>query len=83
LYDVESGNILLESKQTQEDRVHFTKREKEILLKIKQGMNSKSIAELFDCSKHTVDTHRRKMLKKTGSKNTMELVNFGIRTGII
>ncbi len=83
LHDVESGNVLLENKQPIEGRIHFTKREKEILLKIKQGMNSKSIADLFDCSKHTVDTHRRKMLKKTGSKNTMELVNFSIRAGII
>ncbi len=83
LYDVNSGNILLEGKQTGEDVVNFTNREKEIILKLKQGMNSQAIADFFDCSKHTVDTHRRKMLKKTGSKNTVEMVNFCILAGII
>ena len=64
-------------------QVHFTKREKEILLKIKAGQNSQSIADEDGCSKHTVDTHRRKMLQKSGCKNSMELISYCTRNGII
>ncbi|NQU32222.1 MAG: response regulator transcription factor [Bacteroidetes bacterium] len=34
-------------------------------------------------SKHTVDTHRRNILKKTGLSNTVELIIYAIRSGIV
>lgn len=83
LIDVNSGNVLFEDKEKDPGQVQLTKREKEILVKIKGGKNSKAIAAEFTCSKHTVDTHRRKMLKKAGCKNTMELINYCVRNGII
>ena len=83
LFDVNSGDILFEDREKSAEQVKFTKREKEILLKIKQGLDSKSIAKEFECSKHTVDTHHRKMLQKSGCKNTMELINFCTRLGVI
>lgn len=83
LFDTNTGNVLFEDKDKNPDRINFTKREKEILLKIKTGSNSQSIADEFECSKHTVDTHRRNMLNKADCSNTMELVNFCIHMGII
>ncbi len=83
LIDVNSGNVIFEDKENDPGQVQFTKREKEILMKIKGGKNSKAIAAEFTCSKHTVDTHRRKMLKKAGCRNTMELINYCVRNGII
>lgn len=49
-------------------------REIEILEMVTQGKTSKEIAlELF-ISKTTVDTHRRNILEKTGSRSTSELL---------
>jgi DNA-binding CsgD family transcriptional regulator len=52
----------------------FTDREFEIIKMIKEGMDSQKIGDKLFISSHTVDTHRRNILKKTGHKNTAELV---------
>ena len=54
----------------------FTKRELQIITLLNKGLRSQDIAETLVISKHTVDTHRRKTLKKSGCKNLMELINF-------
>ncbi|MBL4577196.1 MAG: response regulator transcription factor, partial [Flavobacteriales bacterium] len=55
----------------------------EILGFLRDGFSSKQISELLFISKNTVDTHRRNMLHKSGSQNTLELVNFALKNGII
>jgi DNA-binding CsgD family transcriptional regulator len=52
----------------------FTSRELEIIKLIRDGKESKEIAEILFISPHTVDTHRRNILKKTGNSNTSELI---------
>jgi DNA-binding CsgD family transcriptional regulator len=55
----------------------LTQREKEIVRLLLNGSSSIAIAEKLNISRHTVDTHRRKILKKTGLRNTHELMaNF-------
>lgn len=83
LIDVNSGNVIFEDKEKDPGHVQFTKREIEILNKIKDGLKSQSIADEDGCSKHTVDTHRRKMLQKSGCKNTVELINYCTQKGIL
>jgi DNA-binding CsgD family transcriptional regulator len=61
----------------------FSDREKQIITYIAQGMQSYEIAGHLNISKHTVDTHRRKLLKKAGCKSTIELVSFCQKNGII
>ncbi len=56
------------------ENIRITKREKEIIQLILDGKTSKEIAEELFISKYTVDTHRRNMLKKTGSNNFIELI---------
>ena len=63
--------------------ISFSNREIEILQRLKAGLNSKSIADELFISRHTVDTHRRKMLFKTGSKNVMELIHCASKTGVV
>ena len=48
----------------------LSKREKEILLKICEGLSNHEIADALFISKRTVDKHRANLLAKTGSKNT-------------
>ncbi len=59
----------------------LSSREKEILKGIAYGKASKQIAEDLNISKHTVDTHRRNMIEKTGAANTTELVNKATKEG--
>ncbi|MCK4678158.1 MAG: response regulator transcription factor [Bacteroidales bacterium] len=51
-------------------------REKEIFKLLVQCKTSKEIGEELFISKNTVDTHRRKILEKTGAKNTQELILY-------
>jgi len=61
----------------------FSKREFEIIKLISCGHDSMKIAEALFLSKHTVNTHRRNLLKKTGKATTYELVMELKERGII
>jgi len=52
----------------------LTKREIEVLEKITQGYKTKEIAQLLFVSMSTVETHRRNIIKKLGSKNIAHAV---------
>lgn len=52
----------------------LTKREKEILLLIGEGLSTKMIADKCKISINTVETHRRHLLEKLQAKNSMELI---------
>jgi DNA-binding NarL/FixJ family response regulator len=62
---------------------NLSKREKEILLKICDGLSNQEIAETLFISKRTVDKHRANLLGKTNSKNTASLILFAIRNKLI
>jgi len=61
----------------------FTSREKEVLTLLMKGKSSKDIAGEFGISHETVNTHRRKMLAKTGARNTPELIHLAVQKGWI
>ncbi len=54
----------------------LSEREKEVLELLFQGLTSKEISQKLFISKTTVDTHRRKILEKTGLKSTIELLTL-------
>lgn len=58
-------------------------REKDIVRLLAEGLGSKQIADALHISTHTVDTHRRNLLKKTGTKNTLELAVVCLKQGLI
>ena len=59
----------------------LSKREKEILVLIMEGLQNKAIADKLHLSKETVDKHRKNMLAKTDSKSSAELITKAIRNG--
>lgn len=61
----------------------LTKREVEVLKKICEGSSSKEIAEILFISRHTVETHRKNLLKKLKVKNVATLVMFCKEIGLI
>lgn len=65
----------IETKQTIEEDMMITKREKEILKLLLSGKGNKEIAEALDISKRTAEVHRFNLMKKLKVKNLMELSN--------
>lgn len=74
-YNVDVQNIFKISKPV------FTKREKDILHALAKGMNSAEISDAFHISKHTVDSHRKNMLRKTEAKSTSEILGIAFNNG--
>jgi hypothetical protein len=52
----------------------FTDREFEIIRLIRDGLESEQIAEKLFLSKHTVNTHRKNILEKTGKTHMFDLI---------
>lgn len=55
----------------------LSEREKEVARLLCKGLSSQEIAKTLFISKHTADTHRRRILEKLGIKNTGELLLMG------
>lgn len=51
-----------------------TTKEKEVLSLVAVGLTTKEIAEKLSISHHTVETHRKNLLRKCGAKNSAELI---------
>lgn len=62
---------------------HITSREMEVLDLLSRGLSSMEIADRLFISPHTVDFHRRQLLKKTSSKNIAELIGNAYRQGLL
>ena len=60
----------------------LTKREKEILKFIANGLTDKEIAEKIFLSPLTVATHRKNILSKLGLKNKVELTRFALKNNL-
>ncbi|MBM3419675.1 MAG: response regulator transcription factor [Bacteroidetes bacterium] len=71
------------TRETEVKMANLSKREKEILMKICEGLSNQEIADALFISKRTVDKHRANLLSKTASKNTASLILFAIRNRII
>jgi DNA-binding CsgD family transcriptional regulator len=65
------------------DESKLSKREREILGWLGDGMSSKQIAAKLFLSESTVVNHRKNMLKKTNTKNIAELIHYAINKGLI
>ena len=61
----------------------LTKREKQVLGLVVDGMTSRQIAAKLSLSPRTVDHHRASLLKKFEMNNSVDLVNFAIKNGYV
>lgn len=73
----------IKSREQEVKSSSLSKREKEILLKICEGLSNHEIADALFISKRTVDKHRANLLAKTNSKNTASLILYAIKHRII
>ena len=61
----------------------FTPRELDIINGIQKGLSNIQIAENLRISKFTVETHRKKVMKKSGCHSADELLLFCRRNGVL
>lgn len=66
-----------------EEEQLISKREKEILLWMAEGLTSSEIANKLFISEHTVINHRKNMLLKYGVNNVAALIAYALRNNII
>jgi DNA-binding NarL/FixJ family response regulator len=60
----------------------LTRKELIILKDIVDGMTNKEIAEKYFISIYTVQTHRKRILKKLAVKNTADLIRFALMNNL-
>ena len=73
----------IKHRENESKSANLSKREKEILFKICEGLSNQEIADTLFISKRTVDKHRANLLGKTNSKNTASLILFALRNKLI
>lgn len=74
------NTIIIDSKKIDDI---LTKRELEILQLICKEFSNSEIAEKLFLSVGTVETHRKRIISKLGVNNTVGLVKFAVRHGLI
>jgi len=61
----------------------LTRREQEVLRLVAEGLSSKAIAERLFISHKTVENHRANIKAKIGLRNTVEILRFAVRYGLV
>jgi DNA-binding NarL/FixJ family response regulator len=61
----------------------LTERERQVLRLIAEGLSIKEVAEKLCLSAKTIITHRANIMEKIGIHNTVELIKYAIREGIV
>lgn len=81
LYVSDEAHSTLKAGEQQE--IILTRREKEVLELIANGMTNNEIAKTLFVSNTTVDTHRGNLLLKLQAKNTAELIKLAVMKKLI
>ena len=76
-------DVYVAKKKTSVVTAEFTPREREIILLSRDGLMCKEIADRLNISINTVNNHKKNIFQKLGINNTMEMVQYALKTGII
>ena len=82
LFDFFTRQVSKDEKK-EEERIQLTKREKEILQLLTEGLSNKEIADVLFVSERTVIGHKTNLLSKTGCKNTIGLLSYAIKNKLV
>ena len=73
----------MNSVSIQENCNSITEREIDIVRLLSQGYNSKEIGDMLFISEHTVNTHRRNMVRKLDLRNSYQLIVWAFKQRIL
>jgi DNA-binding NarL/FixJ family response regulator len=76
-------NLLHQNREEAVTRLGLSVRELEVLVMLARGFTSVDISKALGISSHTIDTHRRTLLRKTGSVNSVELIHISRELNLI
>ena len=82
-FSFDAAKALKSSTEQQNSTPPLTKREKEILIHIAEGLTNTQIAEKLFISVDTVDTHRKNLYTKLNVKNTAMLIRFAVENSLL
>lgn len=83
LFEFFTKQISKSASEKQDSVFEFTRREKEILQLMAEGLNNKEIAKVLFISERTVVGHKTNMLAKTGCKSTLGLLSYAIKHKLV
>ncbi len=81
LFDFFTKKVVSEPRSDEE--VQFTRREKEVLQLICDGLNNKEIADKLFISERTVVGHKSNLLAKTNCKSSVGLLSYAIKNRLV
>jgi len=76
-------DVYVAKKKTSTVSGEFTEREREIILLCRDGLICKEIADRLGIAVNTVNNHKKNIFQKLGINNTMEMVQYALKKGII
>ncbi|MEO1052209.1 MAG: response regulator transcription factor [Bacteroidota bacterium] len=79
-------NLVFDTSRKKESNHHdsrLSERELEVLKLIAEGNTTQQIATKLHISIHTVNAHRKKILKKLNIKSPIQLVTYAIENGLV
>jgi len=76
-------DVYVAKKKTAVVTSEFTEREREIIHLCRDGLLCKEIAERLNISVYTVNNHKQNIFHKLGINNTVEMVQYALKKGII
>ena len=75
--------VYVSKKKTTAVTNEFTDRERDIILLCRDGLMVKEIADKLGISINTVNHHKKNIFQKLGINNTVEMVQYALKNGII
>lgn len=83
LFEFFTKQLTKEKEPDKKDILHLTRREKEILQLLCEGLSNKEIADALFVSERTVLGHKTNLLTKTDTKNSLSLMAYAIKNKLV
>lgn len=80
---LEALEVIKNSRNSETGKPILTRREKEILALIAEGLTNIEMSEKLFVSPWTVDSHRKSIMTKLNTKNTALLIKYAIENGLV
>ncbi|MDR0207256.1 MAG: response regulator transcription factor [Bacteroidales bacterium] len=75
--------VYVSKRKTTEVSKEFTGQERRIIEFCRDGLQSKEIANILKLSPRTIENHKCNIFRKLGINNTVEMIQYAIKNGII